>query len=394
MSSAEFIPEAPDGHRIAVINHANLAHNIRVIKDWVAPAQLMAVVKADAYGHGLIPVARTVLEAGASWLGVVLVEEALQLRAAGITSPTLAWLHAPGTDFAQAVEHNIDLGVSGWELPHIASVAEQMGTPAKIHLKIDTGLGRNGCVPEQWEDLVKTAARYQQQGLIRTVGVFSHLAVADEPEREEDVDEQLRVFHWAVERARTHGLTIDLRNIANSPAILSRPDTHLDLVRAGVAIYGLSPFADRCAEDLGLRPVMSLRTRVANNKPVPKGQGVSYGYLYHTSAPTRLALIPLGYADGIPRIAREAPVWIDGTIYRSCGRVAMDQFVVDLHISPEDTVTAPVGAEVELFGERSGLSAAHWAQSAGTINYEIVSRISQRVPRQHIYPHVSEGIDG
>ncbi|WBL17781.1 alanine racemase [Citricoccus sp. NR2] len=367
--------------RAAVIDHAALAHNVNTVRSWAQPAQVMAVVKADAYGHGMIECARTAVAAGATWLGVAHVSEALQLREAGLTTPTLAWLHTTGTPFGRAVEEGIDLGVSGWELDAIAEAARRLERPARVHLKIDTGLGRNGCPPEDWDALCARAAELQRPGLIRVVGVFSHLAVADEPEREHEVDAALNRFHDAVALARSHGLDPDLRHLANTPATLARPDTHLDMVRFGVGMYGLSPFAGEGPETFNLRPVMSLTTTLAANKLVPANQGVSYGYRYRTGAATRLGLVPLGYADGVPRTADEAPVWIDGRTYRVSGRIAMDQFMVDLHTEEQEI---QVGAPVELFGPRSGILASDWADAAGTINYEIVTRVGARVPRIHV----------
>lgn len=370
--------------RWVTIDHSALAHNIEAIAGWVKPAQVMAVVKADGYGHGAVEVAQTAVAAGATWLGTAHIREALTLREAGITAPLLAWLHTVRTPFRAAVEHNIDIGVSSLrELEAIAEAARAADLPARIHMKIDTGLSRNGAVPEVWDDLCKRAAELQQAGIVRVVGVFTHFATADDPDGEAAVDEQLAQYHQAVDVARKHGLTVDVRHVANSPALFSRPDTHLDMVRAGVAIYGLSPFANRTPEDLGLRQVMSFGTTVAQNKPVNEGTGVSYGHAYRCQAPTRLALIPCGYADGVPRIAEGAPVWIDGQYYRVAGRIAMDQFVVDLEIDRDDELTAPVGALVELFGPQSGLTSDAWAQAAGTINYELVTRIGCRVPRIH-----------
>lgn len=369
--------------RWVTIDHSALAHNIDTIARWVKPAQVMAVVKADGYGHGAVEVAQTAVAAGATWLGTAHVREALALREAGITAPLLAWLHTINTPFDAAVAHNIDLGISGPEIERVAEAARAADLPARIHLKIDTGLSRNGAAPEHWDALCRRASELQQSGLVRVVGVFTHFAVADDPVGESAVDDQLRVYHEAVETARKHGLTVDVRHVANSAALLSRPDTHLDMVRAGVAIYGLSPFADRSAEDLGLRPVMSFGTTVAHNKPADEGTGVSYGYAYHTETPTRLALIPAGYADGVPRAAEGAPLWIDGQYYHVAGRIAMDQFVVDLHTDRDDETTAPVGAPVELFGSASGIAADAWAQAADTINYELVTRIGARVPRLH-----------
>src|SRR5690554_5500804 len=248
--------------RWVTIDHSALAHNIHTIAQWVKPAQVMAVVKADGYGHGAVEVAQTAVAAGATWLGTAHVTEALKLREAGITAPLLAWLHTVKTPFRAAIQHNIDLGVSGPELEAVAEAAQTADLPARVHLKIDTGLSRNGAVPGIWDELCKRAAELQQAGTLRVVGVFTHFANADEATGHADVDEQLRRYHLAVEIARKHGLTVDVRHVANSPALLSRPDTHLDMVRAGVAIYGLSPFEDRSAADLGLRPVMSFGTTV------------------------------------------------------------------------------------------------------------------------------------
>lgn len=364
--------------RTALIDTAAIRHNVRTIAEFVRPAKMMVAVKADGYGHGALTVARAALDAGADWLGTAHVTEALALREAGIEAPVLAWLHTRGTDFAQAIEHHIDLGVSGWELEVVAAAAASLQTPARIHLKIDTGLGRNGSTMAAWPDLLQRVRQHQEQGLISVEGIFTHLAVADEPDRRE-TDEQLSAYRQALEIAAEHGIVADLRHVANTPAALSRPDAHFDMVRVGVGVYGQSPFADRSAESLGLKPAMELRTTVANVKVVPAGQGISYGLTHRVDRPSALALIPLGYADGIPRSAVHAPVSINGTLYRSAGRVAMDQFVVDL--GPAET-DVQVGDEVTIFGGASGISAAEWGTASGTINYEIITRIGARVPRE------------
>ncbi|GER21714.1 alanine racemase [Zafaria cholistanensis] len=379
-SAAVVLPTEQRWERRAVIDLSAIRHNVRRIAELAAPAQIMAVVKADGYGHGALPVAKAALEAGATWLGTAHATEALELRAAGITAPVLAWLHTTDTPFAEAIAANIDLGVSGWDLDHIAAAARTAAQPARVHLKIDTGLGRNGCTPEGWRELLAAAAAYQEEGVLRVVGVFSHLAVADEPERPE-TDEQLAAFRAAVALAEEAGFGLEVRHTANTPAILSRPDAHFDLVRLGLGMYGLSPFADQTSADLGLRPAMRLVARVANAKRVPAGQGISYGLTYRTAGPTTVALVPLGYADGIPRTAQAAPVLIAGVLRRSSGRVAMDQFVVDMG---EDADPADlIGAEAVLFGD-GGPAAEAWAASAGTINYEMVTRISGRVPRHYV----------
>jgi len=380
--------------RAAIIDLAAVRHNVRRLAQIAAPAVVMAVVKADAYGHGALPVARAAVEAGASWLGVAHIDEALRLRAAGITVPMLAWLHTPDSDFAAAVAAEVDLGCSGWELPRIAAAAATLGRPARIHLKVDTGLGRNGCTLTDLPALLAEIALLQSAGQIDVVGIFSHLAVADEPERPE-TDAQVTVFHEAIALANAAGVHPSVRHLANSPATLTRPDLHFDLVRTGLAVYGLSPLAGRTPASLGLRPAMTLVARVAHCKEVPADQGVSYGLNYRTPAATTLALVPLGYADGVPRVATGGPVRVNGVTYPVVGRIAMDQMVIDLgEAGLVTTGRSLLGAEAVLFGpgDDGEASVDEWADAAGTINYEIVTRISARVPR--VYRGGTAGVTG
>ncbi|MBP3042847.1 alanine racemase [Arthrobacter jiangjiafuii] len=373
----------PAAERLAVIDLDALRHNVRHLVRLVSPARVMAVVKADAYGHGAGPVARAALEAGASWLGVAHISEALALRSAGINAPVLAWLHTVDSPFAEAVAGNIDLGLSGWELESVVAAARELQIPARVHLKIDTGLGRNGCPPDLWESFVGRALAYQEEGLLRVVGIFSHFSVADEPERPE-TDLQLERFRTAVAVAEDAGVDHEVRHIANTPAALSRPDSHFDMVRVGLGLYGLSPFPGQSPEQLGLQPVMTLKTTIANCKEVPAGQGVSYGLRYSTAEPTTLALVPLGYADGVPRVGTGGPVWVDGTVYPVVGRIAMDQMVIDLETTGiAGTGKDLVGREAILFGGAGLPSVDEWADASGSINYEIITRISGRVQRRY-----------
>jgi alanine racemase len=377
--------------RQAIIDLSAIANNIRHLRELAAPAKFMAVVKADAYGHGMIQVARTAVAAGAQWLGTAHVSEGLALRAAGLEVPVLSWLHTQDTDFTAAVANEIDLGCSGWELERIVAAARELQRPARVHLKIDTGLGRNGCSRENWPALAKAAVGYQAQGLLRVVGVFSHLAVADEPQRPE-TDEQLERFREAVAVAEAAGAQLEVRHIANTPATLSRPDSHFDLVRVGLGIYGLSPFEDHSSEQLGLVPAMTLQTQIALCKDVPTGQGVSYGLNFISEAATTLGLVPVGYADGIPRIATGGPVRVNGVTYPVVGRIAMDQMVIDLGPNAHEGFAeaavsgSALGATAVLFGNGAdgGPLVEQWAAAAGTVNYEIVTRISPRVPRRYV----------
>ncbi len=351
----------------------------------------MAVVKADAYGHGAVQVARAALGAGASWLGVAHISEALALRAAGIDAPMLAWLHTSQSNFQAAVAAGVDIGISGWELDAVVAAAREQERPARIHLKVDTGLGRNGSTIAQWDKVVGQAMEYQDEGLLRVVGVFSHLAVADEPHRPE-TDEQLAAFREAIAVAEDAGVDTEVRHLANTPATLSRPDAHFNLVRVGLGLYGLSPFEGQSSAELGLRPAMTVRTLVSNCKRVPEGQGVSYGLNYRTSSESSLGLIPLGYADGVPRVATGGPVRVNGVNYPVVGRIAMDQMVIDLG-EPATDEAGWLGAEAVMFGDGAGggPTADDWAAAAGTNNYEIVTRISPRVPR--IYINEIQGTD-
>ncbi|MFJ4838391.1 alanine racemase [Streptomyces sp. NPDC088746] len=368
----------------AEIDLAALRANVRELRARASGAQLMAVVKSDAYGHGALPCARAALEAGAAWLGTATPQEALALRAAGIGGRVLCWLWTPGGPWREAVEADIDVSVSGmWALDEVVAAATEAGVAARVQLKADTGLGRNGCQPADWPALVSAARAAEDAGILRVTGLWSHFACADEPGHP-SIAAQLNVFRDLVAYAEKEGVRPEVRHIANSPATLTVPESHFDLVRTGIAMYGISPSPELgTSADFGLRPVMTLAASVALVKQVPPGHGISYGHHYTTSAETTLALVPVGYADGIPRHASgRGPVLVGGAVRRIAGRVAMDQFVVDLG---GDVLEA--GAEAVLFGpgDRGEPSAEDWARAADTIAYEIVTRIGSRVPRVHLH---------
>ncbi|WP_046779233.1 alanine racemase [Streptomyces yangpuensis] len=357
--------------------------NVRALRERAPRSELMAVVKANAYGHGAVECARAAQEAGAAWLGTATPDEALALRAAGIEGRILCWLWTPGGPWREAVEADLDVSVSGmWALDEVREAARAAGRTARIQLKADTGLGRGGCQPADWEALVGAAVAAQAEGTVKVTGVWSHFACADEPGHP-SIRLQLDAFREMLAYAEKEGIDPEVRHMANSPATLTLPESHFDLVRPGLAVYGVSPAPELgTPAQLGLRPAMTLRASLALVKTVPAGHGVSYGHHYVTGEETTLALVPAGYADGIPRHASGAgPVLVGGRMRHVAGRVAMDQFVVDLEGDP-----ARVGDEVVIFGdpERGEPSAEDWAQAAHTIAYEIVTRIGGRVPRVYL----------
>ena len=356
--------------REASVDLDAVAHNIRTLRSSIGDARLMTVVKSRAYGHGAVPVARAAIAAGADWLGVVDIVEALELRAAGIDAPILAWLHGPEVSFDEAIAAHIDLGVH--YLEQLDRVADAAGT-ASVQLKVDTGLGRNGAAEPDWRALFDAAAEHERGGRLRVRGLWSHLANAGETEDRA----QVATFERAIAEALAAGLTPELFHLAATAGALRVPSARFSLVRVGIGAYGLSPFDDATSADLGLRPALELSAGIVSVKRVAAGSGVSYGYDYRTTAETGLALIPLGYGYGIPRQASgRGPVSINGRRYRVAGRIAMDQFVVDIG---DDAVA--VGDCAVLFGDpASGVpSVDDWARAADTINYEIVTRLGGRI---------------
>ncbi|WP_344591514.1 alanine racemase [Streptomyces violaceusniger] len=367
----------------AVVDLAALRANVRALRAAAPTAELMTVVKSDAYGHGMVPCARAAREAGADWLGAATPEEAFALRAAGDTGRLMCWLWTPGGPWRQAIEADIDVSASGlWALREAVAAARACGRTARLHLKADTGLGRNGCQPDDWPALVAEARAAEAEGAIRVTGLWSHFACADEPGHP-SIAAQLSVFRDMVAHAEQAGLRPEVRHIANSAATLTVPESHFDLVRTGVSTYGICPSPELgTAADFGLRPVMTLSAALASVKRVPGGHGVSYGHRYVTPGETTLALVPVGYGDGIPRHASgTGPVLVAGKWRTIAGTVAMDQFVVDLGGD-----TAAPGDEAVLFGpgDRGEPTVEDWARAVGSISYEIVTRISARIPRVYV----------
>ena len=361
--------------RTITIDLEVIALNYKTLKK-LTGGQVLAIVKADAFGHGMIEVSKKLESIGVDILGTADIEEAMELRKAGIKSPIMAWLHGKNTKFEDAISSDIQLGASALAtLENVATAAKKVGKVSKVHLKVDTGLGRNGADLGSWPELIKKAVELSASGAIELVGVFSHLSGTSE----KDDLEQLRVFEEAIETATKLGATFKIRHIAASLAALRYPTTRLDMVRVGAAMYGIDPSTEVIARDYGLLPAMRVTSEVVHIKKVPAGHGVSYGYLHTTKAESTLALVPFGYTEGFPRVATgKAEVALNGKKYPVLARVAMDQFILDL-----GSDSAEVGDEVVIIGDSSKgePSAEDLALAAGTINYEIVTKMGGRAKR-------------
>ena len=360
----------------ARIDVACITANISTLKS-ISGVDLLAVVKADAYGHGLIEVGLAAEKAGADWLGVALLEEAIALRTHGVRIPILAWLLPPGSDFRAAHSHDIDVAVSC-----LATLEEisALKVNARIHIEVDTGMHRGGFLDE-WPELLKADFSF-----VDVVGFFSHFARADEPEQSQNFD-QINGFNEMLAQLVNVGVTPSVKHLSNSAATLKNHRASFDLVRTGIAMYGLSPDVKNLGDSasLGLKPAMQLRAKLHLVKHVPAGSPIGYGASAVTEFNTRIGIVAMGYADGIPRIAQGAGVFFDGKRAPIIGRVSMDQFVVDLGSES----TANSGDWVVIFGDgtHGEYTADEWGEASHSINYEIVSRIGPRVPRIYA-PHV------
>ena len=355
------------------VNLNAISNNIKLVKS-KTQAQILAVVKADAYGHGLIPVAECAVDAGATWLGVALLEEAISLREAGIKVPIISWLTPPSSDFKQAIELDIDLAIPSLKhLEVIVAAGKALGKKPRVHIEVDTGMTRGGLLGEWPEFLI--AAKGAD---IEVVGFWSHFARADEPDEIANQSQMLE-FESKLAQLIATGITPKYIHLANSAATLTNPNSHKNIVRLGIAMYGLSPDVNTLgsSQNLELEPAMTLKAEIHLVKRVPAGSPVGYGGTQTTLRDTKLAIITIGYADGIPRNASSAAgVFVAGRKAAIIGRVSMDQFVVDLGADSN----AVAGEIVEVFGA-NGYSIDDWAAASGTINYEIVTRIAARVPR-------------
>lgn len=365
----------------AVVDLDAIAHNTRVLQEHAGEAGVMVVVKADGYNHGALPVAQAALGAGAREIGVTTVGEAVELRTAGIDAPILCWLNLPDADFGAAIAADIEIGVSSTRhLDAVAAAAVAAKTPATVSIKVDSGLNRNGASPQEYPRVLDALARYARDGSVRLRGIFSHLAHADQPHNPV-IDVQRQRFLDAVDAAKARNLAPEVIHLANSAATLTRPDLHFDMVRPGIAVYGLTPVPD--LGEYGLRPAMTLRARVALVKDVARGEGVSYGHEWTAPRDTMVALLPIGYADGVPRtIGGRFDVLLGGERRPNVGRVCMDQILVDLG---PDGAGVTEGDLAVFYGPGDGGEprAQDWADLLGSIHYEVVTMPRGRVVRSY-----------
>jgi alanine racemase len=364
----------------ALIDLDAVAHNVGVLREHAGSAEVMAVVKADGYGHGATPVARAALAVGAAELGVATVDEALALRHDGISAPILSWLHTPGTDFGPAVAADVQIAVSSpAQVEDVLDAARRTGVTAVVTLKVDTGMTRNGVAAADLPAVLTALGRGAADGALRLRGIMSHLANGDDPAHPEATDRQAQRFDAMRAAARAAGVDFEIAHLCSSPGAMTRHDLAYDMVRPGIALYGQSPIPE--LGDMGLRPAMTLKCPVALVRSVPAGQGVSYGHTWVAPHDTTLALLPIGYADGVYRpLSGRIEVLINGRRRRNVGRICMDQFLVDLGPGATDVT---VGDDAILFGpgDNGEPTAQDWADLLGTINYEVVTSPRGRVTR-------------
>jgi alanine racemase len=367
----------------AEVNLLAVADNLSLIKS-KTDAQVLAVVKADAYGHGLLAVGKAAADAGADWLGTALLEEGIALRKSGVKIPIISWLTPMGEDFKTAINLDIDLSISSVELlSEVVAAAKAINKIPRVHIEVDTGMSRGG-VGDDWQLFLDQLIKALKSNEINVVGIWSHFARADEPDEKMN-KEQLATFEDRVKSLAMAGISPEFIHIANSAASLTNKSAHKNIIRWGIGLYGLSPDINNLGDSksLKLKPAMKLKAKLHLVKTVKAGASVGYGGTATTKSDTKLGVVTLGYADGVPRNANNlAGVFAAGIRAPLIGRVSMDQFVVDLGINS----LAKTGDEVIVFGDGGSgeYTADEWAKASGTINYEIVTRIGSRVPR--LYP--------
>ncbi len=383
-SAGSFTLSKPYRPAWAEVDLNSIRHNVVHLARLVAPAGLMAVVKADGYGHGSVAAAYAALEAGATWLGVALVEEGVELRDAGIDMPILL-LSQPPLEAARAV---VDAGLT--PVVHslrfveaLAKAAADAGVERQpVHLKVDTGMHRIGCSPSEALDLAPAIKKHRE---LHLQGLLTHFAVADEPDHPYTA-RQVSVFEAVRKELARMGIRPPLVHASNSAGVLTAPEARYDLVRCGISIYGIAPAAELDGR-LPLKPALSLKARVSYVRRLQAGERLSYGLRYELDAPSTVATVPVGYADGVPRRLGQTggEVLIGGRRKPIAGSVTMDQLMIDLGPGG-DADAVEVGAEVVLIGRQGDeeIAAAEWAEKLGTIPYEVCCGIGERVPRRYL----------
>jgi alanine racemase len=371
-----------------------IANNVRELRRRTRPqASLMAVVKADGYGHGAAEVARTALANGAEWLGVARLPEAVALREAGLAAPMMVFGYTPPADAVRLIDYDLRQSVYSLDAARAYSAAaEMLGRKIRVHLKVDTGMGRLGMMPAAPggsnpgrsvdEAFIRDATAVARLPGLELEGIFTHFAASDSADRSY-ARRQLALFIEVVSALRDNGIEFELRHAANSAAVIAMPESHLDLVRPGIALYGLRPSQEVDLAGVFLKPAMALKTRIVHLKPVPAGTYISYGMTYRTPHPTVIATVPVGYADGFRRqFSSKGEMLVHGRRVPVVGRVCMDLTMLDVGAVPE----ARMEDEVVIFGRQGAesISADDLAHALGTINYEIVCDVTARVPR--VYP--------
>ncbi|HHU70294.1 MAG TPA: alanine racemase [Thermoanaerobacterales bacterium] len=369
-------------HTWAEVHLDNIAHNVREIRRITdKKAQVLAVVKAEGYGHGAVQIAKTALKNGADRLAVAIMEEGLKLRGAGIKEPILILGYTPKSQLKTAIMHNIALTVYTLEgAEAVSKAAQEAGIKAKIHIKLDTGMGRLGFLPT--EKSISDIMKIFKLPNIDIEGIFTHFATADSKNKTYTM-QQFERYMWVCSRLEEENIRLPLRHTANSAAIIDLPETHLDMVRAGLIIYGMYPSDEVEKTKISLKPAMALKTVISHIKELPPGYSVSYGAAFTTTRDTVIATIPIGYADGYSRLlANKGEVLVRGQRSPLVGRICMDQCMIDVtHVNG-----VSVGDEVVLFGKQGAdaILADDIAKILGTINYEVVCMVGKRVPRIYI----------
>lgn len=362
----------------AEINLDNLAHNIREVRRLTRKdAMVTAVIKANGYGHGAPEIAKTFLENGADRLAVAVLSEAIELRKSGITAPILILGYTQPTLFDKVVEYDIIQTIYNYnDAKALSEVAGKLNKKATIHIKIDSGMGRIGFLPN--DDSVEEIIKISKLPNIYVEGMFTHFAKADYKDKSY-TKTQFERFSWVAKKLEERGLNIPIKHVSNSAAIIDMPELNLDMVRAGIIIYGLKPSDEVQLDKIDLKPAMALKARISHVKTVPKGTGISYGQIFVTERESKIATIPIGYADGFCRLLTgKAEVSVKGKRAKIVGKICMDQCMIDV----TDIEDVKVGDEVVIFGYEEGHPHVdELAEKLGTINYEVVCMVSRRVPR-------------